>query len=275
MSVIIWVADRMQELGGDRLQEKNFRMYHFRAQGTRPKTVISPIRGTRTNRDDLGEVKWMKDQREQINPDDLTFVTMGDDDIHPVENGSFTGFKPGQKLLHLTEFGGRPHMRIVTFEKEAIIGGAVGLVVYVKEHMCYLEPSDLFTIESIQDMFNNYTEEDARRWRAIDDGIIPPVLLSNEEIDKIIDDNEEWCKAYEEVNKNDPPAKEPEKGVWMGDGSIVGCGDDPDRCCMTDCFGYRCEKRTGHEGKHNVGNPKDPFYNPADDPEKEPKGKVE
>lgn len=139
----------------------------------------------------------MEDQHEQINPEDLTFVTMEDDDIHPVEDGSFTGFKPGQKLLYLTESGGRPHMRIVTFEKEVIMGGAVGLVVYVKEHMCYLEASDLNTLESIQDMFNRYTEKEARRWRAIDDGIIPAAQLSNEEIDKIIDGNEDWCKAYE------------------------------------------------------------------------------
>lgn len=145
----------------------------------------------------------MEDQREQINPDNLTFVTMDDDDIQPAEDGSFTGFKPGQKLLYLTELGGQAHVRIVTFEKEAIIGGAVGLVVYVKEHSGYLEASDLNTLESIQDMFNDYTEKDARRWRAIDDGIIPAAQLSNEEIDKIIDDNEEWCKTYENSKATD------------------------------------------------------------------------
>ena len=140
----------------------------------------------------------MEDQPEQINPDDLTFVAMDDNTGHPVEAGSFTGFEPGQKVLHLTGLGGRPHMRIVTIEKEAIIDGGIGLVVYVKEYSGYLEASDLTTIESIQDMINDYTEQDARRWRAIDDGIIPAVMLNNEEIDKIIDDNEEWCKAYED-----------------------------------------------------------------------------
>jgi len=139
----------------------------------------------------------MEDQREQINPDDLTFVTMEDDAIHPVEDGSFTGFKPGQKLLYLTESGGRPHMRIVTFEKEAILGGGIGLVIYVKECSGYLDSQKLYSLENIQDMFDDYTEKDARRWRAIDDGIIPAVQLSDEEIDNIIDDNKEWCKAYE------------------------------------------------------------------------------
>ena len=180
----------------------------------------------------------MEDQREQINPDDLIFVDMDDDAEQPVKVGSFSGFKPGQKLLHLTELGGRPHMRIVTFEKEAIVGGAVGLVVYVKEHSGYLEASDLNTLESIQDMVNDYTEKDARRWRAIDDGIIPAAQLSNEEIDKIIDDNEEWCKAYGKVNKNDPVPKEPREisGAWectCGHGGEGGnfcpnCGNDLD-----------------------------------------------
>ena len=140
----------------------------------------------------------MEDQREQINPDNLTFVDMDDDAEHPIRTGSFTGFKPGQKILHLTESGGQPDMRIVTIEREAMLGGGIGLVVFVKEHSGYLDTQSLYSFEHIKSMFDYYTEEDARRWRAIDDGIIPAAQLSNEEIDKIIDDNEEWCKTYED-----------------------------------------------------------------------------
>ena len=133
----------------------------------------------------------------QIDPDDLEFVSMNDDAEMTVPDGtSFTGFKPGQKLLHLTELGGQPQIRIVTFEKEAILGGGIGSVVYVREYSGHLEDYTLYTLESIQDMVDDYTEKDARRWRAIHDSILPAVQLSNDEIDKIIDDNEEWCAAY-------------------------------------------------------------------------------
>lgn len=133
----------------------------------------------------------------QIDPDDLEFVELKGETTVP-SGTSFTGFKPGQKLLHLTTCGGQPDMRIVTFENEKILGGGVGLVVTVKEHVGYLEDHELYTLESIQERFDDYTEEDARRWRAIHDGIIPAVQLSDEEIDEIIDKNEDWCKEYED-----------------------------------------------------------------------------
>lgn len=66
-----------------------------------------------------------------------------------------------------------------------------------------------------------------------------------------------------------PPEEPREEGKWMGDTAFESYEDEPDRCCMTDHFGYRCEKRVGHRGKHNAGNPNDPFYEP--DPSEEPK----
>lgn len=108
---------------------------------------------------------------------------------------TLTGFKPGQKLLYLTELGGRPHMRIVTFRKEGDIGY---IVLYVEEFDEYIEVGQLYSFESIKDQFDSYDDKEKRRWRAINDGILPAALLSHEETDKIIDKNEEWCKAYEE-----------------------------------------------------------------------------
>ena len=112
---------------------------------------------------------------------------------------NFTGFEPGQKLLYLTELGGQPHMRIVTFVREIEVGriGNEYNAINVREFNGYVECHHIYSFESIKDMFDDYDEKDARRWRAIDHGILPAVQLSDEEMDKIIDKNEEWCKAYE------------------------------------------------------------------------------
>lgn len=113
------------------------------------------------------------------------------------------GFKPGQKLLYLTELGGQPHMKIVTFVREIEVGsiGNEYIAITVQEFTGYVEQDRLYSLESIQDKFDSYTDKDARRWRAIGDGITPAAMLSNEEIDKVIDDNEEWCKAYEDQQR--------------------------------------------------------------------------
>jgi len=110
---------------------------------------------------------------------------------------NLTGFKPGQKLLYLTVFGGQPDTRIVTFRREGDEPGYI--VVHVDEFGGYISPQSLHSLESIRDKFDSHDDKEKRRWRAVHDGIIPAVFppLSDEEIDKIIDDNKEWCKAYE------------------------------------------------------------------------------
>lgn len=120
----------------------------------------------------VNDCPWMK-----VKPNDLTFVDMDNDAEQPVEVGNLTGFKPGQKLVHLTELGGQPWMRIVTFEKEVILGGGIGLVIYVKEMSGYIDDQSLYSLEHIQKTIDDYTEEDARQWRAINDGIAPAPLL--------------------------------------------------------------------------------------------------
>jgi len=144
----------------------------------------------------IGERSLGDPMNDKIDINDLEFVDLEGEMTVP-DGTSFTGYKPGQKILYLTELGGQPWMRIVTFEKEAILGGGIGLVIYVKEMGGYLDTQSLYSLEHIQNMFDSYTEKDAKRWRAIDDGITPAVMLSDEEMDKIIDDNKEWCKAYE------------------------------------------------------------------------------
>lgn len=105
------------------------------------------------------------------------------------------GYRKGQKLLHSTERG----MRIVTFERETETGAHDGMVIYVRECVDYLERHELYSLEYIQGMFDGYAAADARRWRAIDDGITPCAMLSNEELDAIIDENKEWCEEYEKM----------------------------------------------------------------------------
>ena len=114
-----------------------------------------------------------------------------------------TGFKPGQKLLYLTEFGGQPQMRIVTFAGEVEVGrpGDEYDAITVQEFDGYIEYHQVHTFDAIAEMFNSYDEKERRRWRAIHDGIIPAVMLTGEEIDKIIDKNEEWLKKWEEMQK--------------------------------------------------------------------------
>lgn len=98
-------------------------------------------------------------------------------------------------------------MRIVTFVREIEVGrfGNEYNAINVRELNGYVECHQIYSFEVIKDMFDDYTEKDARRWRAIDHGILPAVQLSDEEMDKIIDDNKEWCKEYEEHIKTTPP----------------------------------------------------------------------
>lgn len=112
---------------------------------------------------------------DKININDLEFVDLEGEMTVP-DGTSFTGFKPGQKLVHLTELGGQPWLRIVTFEKEVILG-SIGLVIYVKEMSGYIDDRSLYSLEHIQKMIDDYTEEDARQWRAINDGIAPAPLM--------------------------------------------------------------------------------------------------
>ena len=118
-----------------------------------------------------------------------------------------TRFNPRQKLLYLSSRG----PKIVTFrEQERFIEKSHDCI-YVEEFDGYADPSEVFSLDEITNMFDSYDEKEKRRWRAIHDGITPAVMLSNEEIDKIIDDNKEWCKAYEkrqrEWSREDAEAK--------------------------------------------------------------------
>ncbi len=105
-----------------------------------------------------------------------------------------TRFNPGQKLLYLSTSG----PKIVTFrEQERFIEKSHDCI-YVEEFDGYADPSEVFSLDEITKMFESYDEKEKRRWRAIHDGITPAAMLSNEELDKIIDDNKEWCKTYED-----------------------------------------------------------------------------
>ena len=105
-----------------------------------------------------------------------------------------TRYNPGQKLLYLSSTG----PRIVTFREQEHFREMSHGCIYVEEFDGYADPSEVFSLDEITNMFDSYDEKEKRRWRAIHDGITPAAMLSNEEIDKVIDDNEEWCKAYEE-----------------------------------------------------------------------------
>lgn len=106
-----------------------------------------------------------------------------------------TDFEKGEKLLYLTESGGQPKVRIVIFENE-VDSEMYGLLIHVRECVGYIEPHQLYSLEEIQDMFECHDAAKARRWRAIDEGITPAALLNAEELDKIIDENKEWSRAY-------------------------------------------------------------------------------
>lgn len=111
-----------------------------------------------------------------------------------------TRFEPGQKLLYLSNSG----PRIVTFREQEHFVEMSHDCIYVEEFDGYADPSEVFSLDEITKMFDSYDENEKRRWRAIHDGITPAAMLGNEEIDRIIDDNEEWCKAYEERIKTTP-----------------------------------------------------------------------